>query len=51
VRVVSERRSEIAVLLIDDSVPRGGVLLRDVVGASPSEIVRIIKLDMDISYV
>lgn len=47
VRVVSERRSEIAVLQVDDTVPRGGVILRDVVGASPSEIVRIIKLDND----
>jgi anaerobic selenocysteine-containing dehydrogenase len=51
VRVVSARRSEIAVLQVDESVPKGGVVLRDVVGASPSEIVRIIKLDMDITYV
>ena len=47
VRVVSERRSELAVLQVDESVPRGGVILRDVVGAAPSEIVRIIKLDTD----
>ena len=32
---------------VDDTVPRGGVVLRDVVGASPSEIVRVIKLDTD----
>jgi hypothetical protein len=47
VRVVTSRRSELAVLQIDDSLPRGGVILRDVVGASPSEIIRVIKLDLD----
>jgi hypothetical protein len=45
VRVVSERRSELAVLEVDDSLPRGGVVLRDVAGAAPSEIVRVIKVD------
>lgn len=47
VRVVSERRQEIAVLETDESLPRGGIVLRDVVGASISEIVRVIKLDTD----
>jgi hypothetical protein len=47
VRVVSERRSELAMLEVDDNLPRGGVLLRDVVGASPSELVRILKVDTD----
>ena len=47
VRVQSERHAELAVLQVDDSLPRGGVVLRDVVGASPSEIVRILKLDTD----
>ena len=47
VRVVTERRQEIAVLQVDDSLPRGGVVLRDVVGASISEIVRIIRFDRD----
>jgi len=47
VRVVSERRSELAVLEIDESLPRGGVVLRDVAGASPSEIVRVLRLDID----
>lgn len=47
VRVVTERRSEIAVLEVDDTVPRGGCVLRDVVGASLSEIVRIVKVDTD----
>ena len=45
--VYGPRRHELATLQIDDSVPRGGVVLRDVVGASPSEIVRIVKPDTD----
>lgn len=47
VRVVSPRRSELAVLEIDDTLPRGGVVLRDVAGASLSEVIRIIRLDTD----
>ena len=47
VRVVTERRQEIAELQVDDSIPRGGVVLRDVVGASISEVVRVIRFDAD----
>lgn len=47
VRVVSDRRSEIAELRIDDALPRGGVVLRDVAGAAPSEIIRIARLDTE----
>jgi anaerobic selenocysteine-containing dehydrogenase len=47
VRVVTERYAELAVLEVDDTLPRGGVVLRDVVGAAPSEIVRIVRLDTD----
>jgi hypothetical protein len=47
VRVVSDRRSELAELQIDDTLPRGGCVLRDVVGAAPSELVRVVKLDTD----
>ncbi|MEO7520201.1 MAG: hypothetical protein ABIW79_00155 [Gemmatimonas sp.] len=47
VRVVSDRRQELAVLETDDSLPKGGVVLRDVAGASLSEIIRVIKLDTD----
>lgn len=46
--VVGPRRQEIATLRIDDSLPRGMVALRDVIGASPSEIVRLRKVDTDI---
>ncbi len=48
VRVASERRSELAVLELDESLPRGGVVLRDVVGAAPSEVVRVLRLDADL---
>lgn len=47
VRVVTERRQELAVLELDETLPRGGVVLRDVLGASLSEIIRVIKLDTD----
>ena len=46
-RVISERRSELAEVHFDSSLPRGGIMLRDVVGASPSEIVRVVKPDLD----
>ena len=37
------RRQELATAHIDDSLPRGDVVLRDVAGASPSEIITIVK--------
>jgi hypothetical protein len=39
--VQGPRRSELATLLIDDAVPRGGVVLRDIAGVTVSEIVRL----------
>ncbi len=50
VRVISERRQELAVLEIDDTVPRGGAVLRDVAGAVVSEIIRVVKLDTDAGH-
>jgi hypothetical protein len=47
VRIITDRRQELAELKIDDSLPKGGVVLRDVVGASISEVIRVIKLDTD----
>ncbi len=47
VRIVTDRRQELAELQIDDTLPRGSVVLRDVVGASISEVIRVIKLDTD----
>ena len=41
------RRNELAEVRIDASLPKGAVVLRDVLGASPSEIVRVVKPDLD----
>ena len=41
------RRQELAAVLYDDTLRKGEVALRDVAGASPSELVRIIKPDLD----
>ena len=45
--VYGPRRHELATVRVDDDVPFGDVILRDVIGASPSEIVRVIKPDLD----
>jgi anaerobic selenocysteine-containing dehydrogenase len=45
--VYGPRRHELATVRIDDAIPFGDVVLRDVVGAAPSEIVRVIKPDLD----
>lgn len=45
VRVLGPRRSEFAVLEIDDELPRGGVVVRDMAGVTVTEIVRVTKAD------
>lgn len=45
--VYGPRRHELATVIIDDTVRLGDVVLRDIIGASPSEIVRVIKPDLD----
>ena len=45
--VYGPRRHELATVHVDDGIRRGMVVLRDVAGASPSEIVRVIKPDLD----
>ena len=45
--VYGPRRHELAVLAVDDEVPRGACILRDVAGASPSEVITIRKVDTD----
>jgi anaerobic selenocysteine-containing dehydrogenase len=41
------RRQELATVAVDAQVRRGDVVLRDVAGVSPSEIVRVVKPDLD----
>jgi anaerobic selenocysteine-containing dehydrogenase len=45
--VYGPRRHELATVHVDPEQRRGDVTLRDVAGASPSEIVRVIKPDLD----
>ena len=45
--VYGPRRQELATVSIDESVKRGDLVLRDIAGVSPSEIVRVIKPDLD----
>src|SRR4051812_35657535 len=45
--VYGPRRQELAQVRIDADLPLGDVILRNVVGASPSEQIRVIKPDMD----
>lgn len=41
------RRNEIAELVVNEDVPRGGVVARDIVGLSITDAVRISKTDLD----
>jgi anaerobic selenocysteine-containing dehydrogenase len=45
--VYGPRRHELATVRVDPDQRKGDVALRDVAGASPSEIVRVIKPDLD----
>jgi len=45
--VYGPRRHELAEVRLDDTLKQGAVVLRDIVGSSPSEIIRVIKPDLD----
>jgi anaerobic selenocysteine-containing dehydrogenase len=45
--VYGPRRHELATVMLDDGLTRGDVVLRDILGAAPSEFVRVIKPDLD----
>ncbi len=45
--IYGPRRQELATVVVDASVRRGDVGLRDVAGASVSELVRVVKPDLD----
>ena len=45
--VYGPRRHDLAPAVIDDEVPRGGVVVRDIAGVAVSEIVRLVKVDTD----
>lgn len=45
--VYGPRRHDLAPVVIDDSVPRGGVVVRDIAGVTVTEIVRLVKPNLD----
>ena len=45
--VYGPRRHDLATVVLDDTLPRGSVALRDIAGVAPSEIVRIYKPGFD----
>ena len=45
--VYGPRRHELATVRYDEDVRAGDVVLRDLIGASPSETVRVVKPDLD----
>ena len=45
--VEGPRRQQLAQLRIDESVPKGGVVIRDIAGVAPSEVVYVLKPDLD----
>lgn len=45
--VEGPRRQQFATLVVDDALRRGDVAVRDVAGVAPSEIVYVMKPDLD----
>ena len=45
--VQGPRRQEIATVIIDNAIPKGGVVVRDIAGLAVSEIIRLQKPDLD----
>ena len=45
--IYGPRRHELAPVVIDDTVPRGGVIVRDIGGLTITEVVRLVKPNLD----
>jgi hypothetical protein len=45
--VYGPRRGELATVRIDPEIVEGDVVVRDIIGVAPSEIVRVVKPDLD----
>lgn len=45
--IYGPRRHDLATAIVDDTLPRGGVVVRDVAGLAPTEIVRLVRLDAE----
>ena len=47
VRIEGPRRHEYAILRVDDELPRGAVVVRDIAGVAPSEVVRVRNVESE----
>ncbi|HYV98377.1 MAG TPA: molybdopterin dinucleotide binding domain-containing protein [Gemmatimonadaceae bacterium] len=45
--VYGPRRHDLAQAIYDDSIPKGGVVARDIAGIAVTEIIRLVKVDSD----
>ncbi len=45
--VYGPRRHELAPVVYDDSLPKGGIVVRDLAGVAITEIVKLVKMDVD----
>jgi anaerobic selenocysteine-containing dehydrogenase len=45
--IYGPRRHDLAAAVIDDALPRGGVVVRDVAGVAPTEIIRLVRVDAE----
>lgn len=45
--IYGPRRHELAPVTFAEELPRGGVVVRDILGVAVSEIVRLVKLDVE----
>jgi anaerobic selenocysteine-containing dehydrogenase len=45
--VYGPRRHELAPVVYDEGMPRGGIAVRDIAGIAITEIVRLVKMDVD----
>ena len=43
--VYGPRRHDLAQVVFDEAVPKGGIVVRDIAGVSVSEIVRLVRTD------
>jgi anaerobic selenocysteine-containing dehydrogenase len=45
--VYGPRRHELATAVYDETLPKGGVVVRDIAGLAVTEIVRLVKMDIE----
>jgi anaerobic selenocysteine-containing dehydrogenase len=45
--VYGQRGHELAILVVDETVSAGSVVVRDILGVAPAETVRVVKHDFD----